>query len=374
MSIDRVALGTRKGLLLLERNGSNWSVVHEAFSGSHVSIAFLDRRSGHLFACLDDGHFGNKLFRWSCFANQADWKTASQKEVWNEIAVPKYPEGSLLPNGNDAVLKYQWGMATGSEQQPGRIYMATEPGGLFVTDDHGESWEINLPLWNHPSRTNEAMPWFGGGRDEAGIHSVCVDPRNDSHIRVGISCAGVFLTEDGGETWRPTNKGLKAEFLPDPAAEVGHDPHLLVQCFSQPDTLWQQNHCGVFKSYDAGCSWDAVSDPKQEPHFGFTVAVDPEDGNTAWVIPAESDQVRCAVNRKLSVCRTTDGGQNWQRFANGLPQDDCFDFAFRHGLVYDDDTLVFGTACGSLYFSGDRGENWDAAKQHLPPIYCVTHV
>ena len=358
----------------MERNESQWSVVVEAFSGSHVSIVFLDRRSGHLYACLDDGHFGNKLFRWSNFIGNENWKTADEKEVWKELPAPKYPEGSKLPNGNDALLKYQWGMSTGSEQQPGRIFMATEPGGLFVSDDDGETFELNAPLWNQPSRTAEGMPWFGGGRDEAGIHSICVDPRNDQHIRVGISCAGVFLSEDGGDSWRPTNNGLRADFLPDPAAEVGHDPHLLVQCESQPDTLWQQNHCGIFKTNDGGKSWDDVSDPGQEANFGFTDAVDPNDGNTAWVVPAESDQVRSSVNRKLCVCRTSDGGKSWQTFNEGLPQNDCFDFAFRHGLVYDDNELVFGTACGSLYYSDNRGERWFAANNHLPPIYCVALV
>lgn len=371
MGIDRVALGTRKGLLVLSRDSTGWSVKQEAFSGSHVSIVFLDARSGSLFACLDDGHFGNKLFRWEGFTSEKNWATLDPKKVWQELPTPRYPEGSLLPNGDDAVLKYQWAMATGSARQPGRLYIGTEPGGLFVSDNYGAQFELNQPLWGHPSRTAEGLPWFGGGRDQAGIHSVCVDPRNDQHIRVGISCAGVFLTEDGGENWRPTNRGLRADFLPDSSVDVGHDPHLLVQCYSQPDILWQQNHCGIFVSNDSGDNWHDVSDPKHEANFGFAIAVDPNDGNVAWVVPAESDQVRAAVNRKLCVCRTDDGGKTWQRFSNGLPQRACFDFAFRHGLVFHDDALVFGTACGSLYHSSDRGENWDSINTHLPPIYCV---
>lgn len=374
MGIDRIALGTRKGLLIVHQDGDEWSVANEWFSGSHVSIVFLDERTGNLFACLDDGHFGNKLFRWARFSDDEAWASREQKDVWQELTTPKYPEGAKLPNGNDAVLKYQWAMATGSDSQSGRLYIGTEPGGLFVSDNDGESFELNTPLWDHPTRTDEAMPWFGGGRDQAGIHSVCVDPRDDQHVRIGISCAGVFLTEDGGQSWRPTNNGLRADFLPDPNSEVGQDPHMLVQCPSQPDFLWQQHHCGIFRSIDGGQNWTDVSDPDHEANFGFAIAVDPNDGDVAWVIPAQSDQVRSAVDRKLCVCRTDDGGKTWRRFSNGLPQKDCFDFAFRHGLILNGDSLAFGTACGALYLSNDRGENWQAINAHLPPIYSVTRV
>ena len=373
MSIKRIALGTRKGLLILS-NESPWQVEHEAFSGSHVSIVHLNQRSGHLFACLDDGHFGNKLFRWDNFAQDDSWRDADPKTVWKELTAPKYPEGSKLPDGNDAVLKYQWAFSSGSKKQAGQLFIGTEPGGLFTSENDGESFELNSPLWNHPSRTEEGGGWFGGGRDQAGIHSVCVDPRNDQHIRVGVSCAGVFLTEDGGKSWSPTNQGLKADFLPNPDAEVGHDPHLLVQCRNSPDILWQQNHCGIFRSVDGGMTWSDVSDPDNEANFGFAVAVDPDDGQTAWVVPAESDMIRSAVNRKLCVCRTEDGGKSWQTFYDGLPQEDCFDFALRHCLVYDDNELVFGTACGSLYFSNNRAERWISINQHFPPIYCVASV
>jgi hypothetical protein len=370
MRIDRIALATRKGLLILSHE-SSWRVRHESFPGSHVSIVFLDPRSGHLFACLDDGHFGNKLFRWSNFLQHENWAEADPKEVWQEQTVPKYPAGAQITGGDDAVLKYIWAFSAGSENQPGKLFIGSEPGGLFVSQNDGDSFELNEPLWNHPSRIQEGAGWFGGGRDNPGIHSVCVDPRNDQHIRVGISCAGVFQSADGGQSWVPTNKGLKADFLPSSDVDVGHDPHLLVQCQGEPDVLWQQNHCGIFRSSDGGRNWQDVSDAGNDAFFGFAIAVDPSEGQTAWVVPAESDMVRSAVNRRLCVCRTEDGGQSWQTFTAGLPQEDCFDFAFRHCLVYRDNELVFGTACGSLYLSQDRGENWRAINNHLPPIYCV---
>lgn len=374
MTNERILLGTRKGLIILEYVDGNWERIHHAFRGSRVSIVFLDERSGHLFACIEDGHFGDKLFRWNRYSECKSVSDVDSKEIWQDIGAPEYPAGSKLPNGQDAVLKYQWAMSAGSDSQSGRIYLGTEPGGLFVSDDDGDTFELNQPLWNHPSRLDPDLPWFGGGRDQAGIHSICVDPRNDQVIRVGISCAGVFLTEDGGLNWRPTNQGCSADFLPNPNAEVGQDPHLLVQCKSNPNVLWQQNHCGVYISQDDGNNWRLVSESEGTVHFGFAVAVDPENSDTAWVVPAESDQVRVAVDYQFCVSRTEDGGNTWNDFRKGLPQSNCFDFALRHCLSYQDNRLVVGTTGGSLYRSSDRGESWKSLASHLPPIYCViTH-
>lgn len=357
---NRIALGTRKGLLILEQRADGWSIVQEEFLGIPTSFAMRDTRSGNLFACLDHGHWGNKFHR-----SSDDGKT------WTELATPKYPAGAQIRDGVDAVLRYQWCMAAGGEDQPGRIYMGTEPGGLFVSDNDGDEWQIVESLWNHPSRKEN---WFGGGRDEAGIHSIIVDPRDSNRILIGISVAGVFESTDGGGSWQPKNKGLRADFLPNPDAEVGHDPHLLVQCRQQADVLWQQNHCGIFRSADGGENWHELTHTDGPAGFGFTVAVDPNNADIAWVIPATSDQVRIAVDKKLCVCRTDDGGKTWQTFRNGLPQQDCYDFAFRHALDLSGDLLAFGTVGGSLYISTDRGESWQSIAGHLPVVYSLKFI
>ncbi len=371
MAINRIGLGTRKGILILDVNDGGCDINHESFRGSHVSMVHLDRRSGNLYACLDDGHFGNKFFRWSNFLADKNSRSAMQNDVWQEVTAPQYPEASKLPDGSDAVLKYQWAFANGSDTQPGRILVGTEPGGLFFSDNHGDDWQFVQSLWDHPSRVDEKMPWMGGGRDHAGIHSICIDPRDDNRVMVGISVAGVFRSDDNMQSWRPANKGLRADFLPDPYPEVGHDPHLLVQCQNHPDVLWQQNHCGVFCSNDCAESWDCVSEENGPVNFGFAVAVDPNDGDVAWVVPAESDQVRVACDKRLVVSRTEDGGKSWTAFGEGLPQQNCYDFAFRHCLVQQGDCLVFGTAGGGVYYSTNRGESWRTLADHLPPIYCV---
>jgi photosystem II stability/assembly factor-like uncharacterized protein len=355
----RLLLATRKGLLTFSKKSGDWKLTAEAHAGSRLSYALADPRSGYLYAGFDHGHWGTKLKR-----------SKDEGATWDEVAVPKYPEGEVIKEGKPAVLLYLWCLVPGPANRPGRLFAGTVPGGLFVSDDHGDSWRLVRSLWDHPTRKEQ---WFGGGMNEPGIHSVLLDPRDPERLHIGISCAGIFTGEPAGDeyVWHVRNQGLKADFLPNPDAEIGHDPHLLAQCRSQPDVLWQQNHCGIFRSADCGRSWQRVSQKGDVAHFGFAIAADPQDGQTAWVIPAESDEVRIATGRALCVCRTTDAGKSWQILRRGLPQEICYDFAFRHCLDQSGDTLAFGTAGGCLYLSDDRGESWRAVGSHLPPIYSV---
>ena len=229
-----------------------------------------------------------------------------------------------------------------------------------------KSWAIVDGLWDHPSREKN---WFGGGRDQAGLCSLVIDPRNSNHLFAGISVGGVYESVDGGETWQGRNKGLRADFLPEPFAEYGHDPHCLVAAPSNPDVLWQQNHCGVFRSVDAGQTWSDVSQGGVK--FGFPIVVDEQDPDTAWVVPGVSDEERVAIDGALFVGRTEDGGQTWQHLRNGLPQENCYDIVFRHALDLDGDRLVFGSTCGNLFYSEDRGDSWQSLGNYFPPIYSV---
>jgi photosystem II stability/assembly factor-like uncharacterized protein len=219
-------LGTRKGLLLYTRSGSGFELESVSFIGIPISYAMMDPRSGTLWAAQDHGHWGTKISR-----------SDDRGKTFEEVRAPAYPEGEVLKNAmmptppgtpeKPATLKYIWSIAAGGPDQPERMYVGTDPGGLFVSDDRGATWELNRPLWDHPSRLSGN--WFGGGRDNAGIHSILVDPRNSKRLLIGVSCAGVFETTDGGDTWSVRNRGLSSSFLPDPVAEVGHDPHLLAQ-------------------------------------------------------------------------------------------------------------------------------------------------
>lgn len=353
---SKLLLGTRKGLIIYNRTKKGWKHQSTHFLGIPVSLTFVDERTNTWWACLDHGHWGVKLHR-----------SADEGKNWLEIEAPKFPEGLEIKEGKPANVNYIWAMSHGGLDHPERLYIGTDPGGLFISGDHGDTWQLVKSLWNHPSRNQ----WFGGGRDDPGIHSICVDPRNSNHIHVGISVAGVFESKDGGETWSPANKGLTADFLPDPEAEIGQDPHLLVACASNPDMMWQQNHCGIFVSHDGSKIWENVSQPDGPADFGFAIAVHDHHPGMAWVIPGISDQVRVAVDQALCVCRTDDAGENWQEFREGLPQENCFDIVYRHALDTSGDSLVFGTTTGNAYYSDDLGMSWKTLSNNLPMIYSV---
>ena len=359
---DMLLLGTRKGMMMLCKQGNGWEVVHHEYVGVPVSYAAIDPRNGKLWAAADHGHWGIKIYR-----------SHDHGENWEEVAAPQYPEGEIAhrfpgdASGNKAAtLSYIWTIIPGSPDRPQRLYLATEPGGLFQTDDGGDSWRLIRGLWDHPSRHDH---WFGGGRDFPGVCALVIDPRDSRHMYADISVGGVFETFDEGETWEPRNRGLKACYLPDPEAEVGHDPHMLVTSTANPDVLWQQNHCGVFRTTDGARTWQEISQPDGPVHFGFAIAADPDDENVAWVVPAISDEIRMAIDGALCVCRTDDGGQTWTDFRDGLPQKNCFDVVYRHALDVRGDRLVFGTTSGNLFISGDRGESWQTVANYLPPIY-----
>jgi photosystem II stability/assembly factor-like uncharacterized protein len=357
-----------------------------------VCYAARDLRDGTLWASLDHGHWGPKLSR-----------SRDGGATWQDVLSLKYPEGAryivkvlptpdfdpTAPTGQpeyaDATVFKIWTITFGTAEQPGRLYAGTIPGGLFVSDDGGESWELNRPLWNHESRGGDLFMgdatsenrWFGTpasvdyGVFEPGIHSIVIDPRNPNHLRVAVSSAGVIETTDGGRTWTARNRGMLNDYMPNPEAEWGHDPHFIVCCAALPDHLWQQNHCGVFYSDDGAKNWLKVSNAETGVHFGFPIAVDAQDGRTAWVVPARADMARMAIGGGLCVARTTDGGQSWQVFRNGLPQAHAYDIVLRHGLDVAGDCLCFGSTSGNVYLSEDRGETWQCLGNNFPPVYSV---
>ena len=353
---NKLLIGTRKGLMEFDKTGSKWNLSKTHFKGIPVSYVFSDDVNQMWWACLDHGHWGVKLHR-----------SFDQGNSWEEIKAPEYPEGAEIKDDVPASLKYIWAMAVDSK---GKVWMGTDPGGLFVTDNKGDELNINQPFWDHPTRKN----WFGGGRDNPGIHSVVIDPRDDDHIYVAISCAGVFETKDGGLNWAPKNKGLRADFLPDPDAEIGQDPHLLVMSPSNPDVLWQQNHCGIYVSFDGAENWKEVTDKEGIANFGFAIQVDEENENEAWVIPGVSDEIRIAVDEKLCVCKTDNGGVSWMDQRKGLPQEACFDIVYRHAFHLSGSTLAFGTTTGNLFVSENKGDNWECISNYLPLIYSVHFV
>jgi hypothetical protein len=356
---DLLLVSTRKGLFVLARGPSGWAVRRTAFLGENVTLA-LPAPSGW-FAAINLGHFGVKLRH-----------STDEGETWEERAVPAYPEGETIATGDGkppkpANLSMIWSLEAAG---PERLWAGTLPGGLFRSDDAGRSWQLVRSLWDLPQRA----AWFGGGADLPGIHSICLDPRDPRTLRLAVSCGGVWVSEDDGESWRLGGEGMFATYMPPELRgkpEV-QDPHRMVQCPASPDHLWIQHHNGVFRSRDGGLNWGEVPDVPPSV-FGFAVAVHPREPDTAWFVPAVKDEYRVPVDGKLVVTRTRDGGKTFDVLRDGLPQQHAYDLVYRHALAIDDigDRLAFGSTTGGVWASDDQGDTWRALPARLPPVHAV---
>ena len=365
---DRLYLGTRKGFFTLDKKTSGWEISQVDFIGENASMFLQDPRDGALYVSLTLGHFGVKLHR-----------STDDGQSWEEVAVPVYPEGATFAGFPDesgvqpqqpASLNEIWSLAAGGPDQPNLLWAGTIPGGLFKSEDRGESWQLIESLWDRPERSK----WFGGGKDQPGIHSICVNPNDSNHVSIAISCGGVWVTKDGGETWNCMAKGLRADFMP-PGMENDpdiQDAHCMVQCAADPDALWIQHHNGIFKTTDGSQNWTEIENAKPAA-FGFAVCVHPHDPQTAWFIPGVKDECRVPVDAKLVVSRTSDGGETFEVLRNGLPQEHCYDIVFRHCFDIDStgNQLAFGSSTGGLWITEDGGENWECVSNILPQIYCL---
>lgn len=357
---EHAYIATRKGLFELSSKNGEWSLAARHFLGEPVSMVLSDARDGSLYAALNLGHFGAKLHR-----------RDAGSETWTEVAVPVYP---VKPEGSsDTVewkLKQIWSLETGGADEPGVLWAGTLPGGLFKSSDRGESWQLVDGLWNLPERSQ----WMGGGYDVPGIHSICVDPRDSRSMLVGVSCGGAWLTNDGGISWSVRAKGMLARYMPPDMMDQQaiQDPHRIVRCPGEPDKLWCQHHCGMWRSIDNGAQWTEVENVPLS-NFGFAVAVHPRDGETAWFAPGVADQQRIPVDAAMAVTRTTDGGASFSVQRNGLPQEHCYDLVYRHGLVVDDDgkTLLMASTTGGVWLSTNGGDFWRTISLNMPPVYAV---
>ncbi|MBK9384856.1 MAG: exo-alpha-sialidase [Planctomycetes bacterium] len=359
-------VATRKGLFVLRRKGRRWKIEEPAFRGVPTSICLRDPRDGALYAALDHGHFGVKLHR-------------QRGEQWEPLGVPSYPQ---LPEGRVETdrmgrplprkLRLIWSLEIDPRAE-NALWCGTIPGGLFHSADGGKSWQLVESLWNAPERAE----WFGGGYDAPGIHSVLVDPRDAMRLVVGVSCGGVWRSDDGGASWRNIAQGMRAEFAPEEQQFNPNiqDPHRLAQCAARPARIWAQHHNGIFRTQKDGTTWKEMK-AKAPSRFGFAVAAHPSDPDTAWFAPAQKDECRVPVDGKVLVLRTRDGGKSFEVLKKGLPQEHAYDLIYRHGLevAADGETLAMGSTTGSLWWSDDAGDSWRTISEHLPPIFAVRFV
>ena len=347
-------VGTKKGLFVLQGpRGGPLEVTARQFRGQVVEYATVDRRSGRYFASVTHGQFGPRLF----YTDDAtgDWEQA---------------EGPAFPADVDAAVSRIWVVEPGEEE--GVLWAGVAPAALFRSDDGGRTWSLNRGLWNVPGRAD----WKGGFGGLC-LHSIAPWPGRPQRLAVGISAAGVWRTEDGGESWEWGVEGLVPRYLPAEARATTtmFCIHNLRRAPLQPERLYMQFHGGVYRSDDAGASWREIGQagtPGGLPaDFGFPIEIDPEDPDRAFVIPLTADVDRVPPEGKLRVYETRDAGATWRSTSRGLPDRDAYLTVLRQAFCRDAGEplgLYFGAESGEVFASADGGATWAIAADHLPPI------
>ncbi|HZN43358.1 MAG TPA: MoaD/ThiS family protein [Actinomycetota bacterium] len=344
-------VGTRKGLFVLRgpRNGE-LDVVTRAFAGTTVEFAMRDPRTGRYFASVTSAQFGPRV-------HVADDPTGE----WEPTDGPKFPEDE------DASVDRTWVIVPGEED--GLLYAGVAPAALFESRDGGMTWELNRGMWDQPSR-KEWQPGAGG----LALHSIAPWPGQPSRLAIGISAAGVWLSEDAGRTWTNGNAGLVPRYLPEDAREDAIDlcVHNMYRAPLRPERLFMQFHGGVYRSDDAGASWISIADGLPSD-FGFPMLIDPRDPERAYVIPLNSDGDRVSAGGRLRVFETRDAGVSWTARTSGLPQD-AYLTILRQAFGGDGGEpfgLWFGATSGEVFGSVDGGASWRVVARDLAPVVSV---
>ncbi|MDQ6860884.1 MAG: exo-alpha-sialidase [Verrucomicrobiota bacterium] len=380
MSSVRVLVGTRKGAFVLTSDGTrkDWKVDGPHFPGweiYHVKGSPVD--PNRLYASQSSGWFGQIIQRSS--DGGRTWEAPGGGGGTNEIGMPTGESNKFVYDGVPGThmwydgtqhpweFKRVWHLEP-SLVDPELVYAVVEDAGLFRSSDGGASWQELSGLRKH-----DTGPKWQPGAGGMCLHTILLDPTNPQRIFVAISAAGAFRSDDGGENWRPINRGLHSNFMPDPDAEVGHCVHRIAMHRSRPDVLFMQKHWDVMRSENAGDKWTEVSGDLPSD-FGFPIDVHAHEPETIYVVPITSDSLHFPPDGKLRVYRSRTGGGEWEGLTNGLPQRDCYVNVLRDAMCVDsldDCGIYFGTTGGQVYCSPDGGDTWRAIVRDLPAVLSV---
>ncbi|MGB6973492.1 MAG: exo-alpha-sialidase [Terracidiphilus sp.] len=385
MSKVRVLVGTRKGAFLLTSDGKRdkWEVSGPHFAGweiYHMKGSPLD--PDRIYVSQTSGWFG-QLFQRSTDGG----KTWHQPGVTDDKP-PSFPDKApnrFVYDTTDAsgapLTTHQWYDGTQhpwefkrvwhvepSLTEANTVYAGVEDAALFRSTDGGESWQELSGLRGHGTGPN----WSPGAGGMC-LHTVILSPTDPNRIYIAISAAGAFRTDDGGKSWKPINRGLRSQYIPDPDAEIGHCVHHIAIHPSRPNVLFMQKHWDVMRSNDGGDNWTEVSG-NLPTDFGFCIDVHAHEPETIYVVPIKSDSEHFPIDGKLQVFRSRSGGNEWEALSNGLPQKDCYVDILRDAMAVDrldDCGIYFGTTGGQVYVSPNGGDTWQAIVQNLPPVLSV---
>ncbi len=365
MSSVRVLVGTRKGAFILTSDGTrkDWEVSGPHFAGWEIfHVKGSPVEPNRLYASQSSGWFGQMIQRSD--DGGKTWQTAGNEFVYSGTpGTHTWYDGTPHP----WEFKRVWHLEP-SLTDPDTVYAGAEDAALFKTVDGGKTWQELPALRQHPSG-----PSWQPGAGGLGLHTILLDPCNPGRIFIAISAAGVFRSDDDGETWRPVNRGLQSAFLPNPDAEVGHCVHRIAMHRSRPGVLYMQKHWDVMRTDDAGEKWYEVSG-NLPTDFGFPIDVHAHEPETIYVVPITSDSHHFPPDGKLRVYRSRTGGGEWEPLTHGLPQRDCYVNVLREAMAVDSLEpcgVYFGTTGGQVYASADDGDTWAPIVRDLPAVLSV---
>lgn len=373
-----VLVGTSKGGFIFESDEkrSEWQAGDIQFKSWNVMHMRMDPRDQRLHAATahfvygPTTHYSDDLGR--------TWTQSKQVPVISRPSKSGRPSGTVDEEFRSAsgenvkqipekMIKV-WNITPGRESEPGVLYAGAQPASLFMSTDRGESWSMNDALFDHPQRA-----LWNPGNGGLCLHTILLDPANPKRMYVAVSAAGCYRTDDGGLTWSPYNKNVRADFMPNKFPEFGQCVHKMTLHPSNPNVLYQQNHCGVYRSDNAGEDWIDIGEDKLPSRFGFPIAVHPTDPRTVYVVLEESDEYRMSVDGRFAVWRSRDAGESWQRITHGLPERAHL-VVLREAMAtdsFDSAGIYVGTNTGQLFYTRDSGDSWELLADFLPPIQSV---
>ena len=365
MSGVRVLVGTRKGAFVLTADGKrkSWDVSGPHFAGwemYHVKGSPAD--PNRIYGSQSSGWFGQQVQR----SNDGGktWEPVNNKFVYEGVpGTHQWYDGTPHPWEFKRVWHFE-----PSLDDPDTVYAGIEDAAIFKSTDGGQSWNELPGLREHGSG-----PKWQPGAGGMCLHTILLDPADAKRMYIAISAAGAFRTDDGGATWKPINRGLHSQYIPDPTAEVGHCVHRIAMHRSRPNTLFMQKHWDVMRSDDAGEQWHEVSGDLPTD-FGFVIDVNTNEPETVYVVPIKSDAEHYVHEGKLRVYRSKTGGNEWEPLTKGLPQENCYVNVLRDAMCVDSLDpcgVYFGTTGGQVYGSPDGGDSWSAIVRDLPAVLSV---